>query len=190
MKKVLIVLRQPPIVNGNQPMEPKSFKRAQLNLVGFSFYGDPLRLSPGWTEENEIGRLWSRFMAYAEQYREQMGAIVTNPGIAYEVHIYNDDTMATGVFEVFVGVELADTAQAPIDTVIKVLPETQYAVFTIQGQAIVGDWPLSIYQEWLPQSDYELAHEFHIQYHDGSFKGFDRLDESSLDVYVPVKRRS
>lgn len=171
-------------------MEPRFITREQLKLVGFSFYGDPFRLSPGWTEENEIGRLWNRFMAYEEQHREQMATCVVHPGIAYEVHIYNDDTAVTGVYEVFVGVELSDAALAPIDTVIKVLPATQYAVFTIRGEAIVGDWPLAIYQEWLPNSDYEVAHEFHIQYHDGSFKGFDRLEESSLDVYVPVRLRS
>lgn len=171
-------------------MEPRLITHPQLKLVGFSFYGDPFRMSPGWTEENEIGRLWSRFMTYADQYQEQMAAFVVNPGISYEVHIYNDETAVTGIYEVFVGVELADVVLAPLDTVIKVLPATQYAVFTIRGQAIVGDWHLPIYQEWLPDSGYELAHSFHIQYHDGSFKGFDRLDESSLDVYVPVRLRS
>lgn len=171
-------------------MEPKIITQEQLSLIGFSFYGDPFRLSPGWTSENEIGRLWSRFMTYTETNREQMEAFVIHPGIAYEVHIYNETTMETGQFEVFVGVKLANIAQAPLDTVIKVLPAAQYAVFTIRGQQIVEDWPLAIYQEWLPNSAYESAHNFHIQYHDGSFKGFDQLDESSLDVYVPVKPRS
>ena len=171
-------------------MEPRIITREPLNLVGFSFYGDPFRLSPGWTEENEIGRLWARFMTYAQQHNEQFKSLVANPGISYEVHIYNEVTMATGVFEVFIGMELADAAQPLIDMVVKVLPATQYAVFTLRGEAIVGDWSLAIYQEWLPNSDYELAHDFHIQYHDGSFKGFDNLDESSLDVYVPVNPRS
>ncbi len=170
-------------------MEPRFITREQLKLVGFSFYGDPFRLSPGWTEENEIGRLWVRFMDFIQKHNEQMQSSVINPGIAYEVHIYNEQTLETGLFEVFVGVELADTAQPPLETVIKVLPATQYAVFTIHGEAIVGDWPQAIYQNWLPNSAYELAHNFHIQYHDGSFKGFDQLDESSLDVFVPVKPR-
>jgi len=171
-------------------MEPKFITLAQLNLVGFSFYGDPFRLSPGWSEENEIGRLWTRFMAYVEQYQERMKPVAANVGIAYEVHIYNEETITTGLFEVFVGVELADITRVPIDMVIKVLPSTQYAVFTLQGEAIVSDWPQGIYQEWLPNSKYELAHDYHIQYHDGSFKGLDQLDVSSLDVYVPVKPHS
>ncbi len=73
----------------------------------------------------------------------------------------------------FVGVALADATLAPLDTVIKVLPATQYAVFTIRGQAIVGDWPLAIFTcgRYAHYSGYELAHTFHIQYHDGDFKG-------------------
>jgi len=170
-------------------MEPKIITQEQLTLVGFSFYGDPFRLSPGWTQENEIGRLWVRYGTYLEQHREQLTPLLVEQGISYEIHIYNEDTMATGLFEIFVGAQLVQSTQPPIDTVIKVLPATQYAVFKLQGEIIMGDWPQEIYQGWMPNSGYESAHNFHIQYHDGSFKGFDRLDESSLDVYVPVKPR-
>lgn len=178
-----------PTTNQDELMEPKIIMQERLNLVGFSFYGDPFRLSPGWTQENEIGRLWVRYGTYLEQHREQLTPLLVAPGISYEVHIYNEDTMATGLFEIFVGAQLVESAQPPIDTVIKVLPATQYAVFRLQGEIIMGDWPQEIYQGWMPDSGYESAHNFHIQYHDGSFKGFDRLDESSLDVYVPVKPR-
>lgn len=171
-------------------MEPTFITRDRLQLVGFTFYGDPFRLSPGWTEENEIGRLWTRFINYAQQQGEHWAQTVVNPRLSYEVHVYDSNTMTTGEFEVFVGSELAPDTRPPLETIIKVLPATQYAVFTLRGQIIVGDWPKLIYEEWLPNSAFELAHEFHIQYHDGSFKGFDRLDESSLDVYVPIKQQA
>ena len=45
-------------------MEPRLVEADRITLVGFSFFGDPFRMSAGWTEENEIGRLWKRFMAY------------------------------------------------------------------------------------------------------------------------------
>lgn len=171
-------------------MEPRFVNREQIRLLGFSFFGDPLRLSPGWTEENEIGRLWQRFMAYAAQNGAALKPALAQPGVAYEVHVYNEETQTTGNFEVFVGVELADIDLAPLDVVVKVLPATTYAVFTLVGEAIVGDWPQQIYGQWLPDSGYELAHPFHVQYHDGRFKGLDRLAESSLDVYVPVRSRA
>lgn len=171
-------------------MEPTFVTKEKIMLMGFSFFGDPLRLSPGWTEENEISRLWQRFMAYMQQHGAALQSTLAQPGVAYEVHVYNEETRATGNFEVFVGVELADVALAPLDVVVKVLPAVTYAVFTVAGEAIVGDWPQQIYGEWLPESGYEIAHEFHIQYHDGRFKGLDRLAESSLDVYVPVRPRT
>ena len=42
-------------------MEPRIVESERIILVGFSFFGDPFALSAGWTEENEIGRLWQRF---------------------------------------------------------------------------------------------------------------------------------
>lgn len=168
-------------------MTPQIIHKGQIWLAGFSYYGDPFRLSPGWTEENEIGRLWQRFMAYMLSLDEASRAFIAQPNIAYEVHVYNEETRSSGLFEVFVGVELAKAALLPLELVMKALPATTYAVFTLRGQEIVGDWPLMMYEEWLPTSGYELASQYHIQYHDGSFKGFDRLDESSLDVYLPVR---
>ena len=44
-------------------MEPTMIEKRQMMLLGFSFFGDPFKISGGWTEENEIGRLWKRFMA-------------------------------------------------------------------------------------------------------------------------------
>ena len=44
-------------------MEPTIIERDKIILVGFSFFGDPFQAGE-WTEENEIGRLWNRFMAY------------------------------------------------------------------------------------------------------------------------------
>ncbi|GEM_PF-3859724 len=41
-------------------MEPTIRELDQIILVGFSFFGDPFAESSGWTEENEIGRLWNR----------------------------------------------------------------------------------------------------------------------------------
>ena len=45
-------------------------------LVGLSFFGDPFKSSAGWTEENEIGRLWVRFMAFLEDQGARIQYIV------------------------------------------------------------------------------------------------------------------
>ena len=76
-------------------MKPQLVDRDQIILVGFSFFGDPFKFSGGWTEENEIGRLWVRFMAYWEQHGSEVRHLV-DPDVMYEVHVEHPETAQTG----------------------------------------------------------------------------------------------
>jgi predicted transcriptional regulator YdeE len=167
-------------------MEPTIVKRNQIILVGFSFFGDPFASSDGWTEENEIGRLWNRFMAYMAQHSERIKHI-TNPEVWYEVHIWHEETAAKGHFEVFVGAEVEQLENVPIEVSVKMLPPIKYAVFTLKGKQIVSDWSRTIYSEWMPGSGYQEAYAYMFQLYDQRFKGLENLDASALDVYIPVK---
>ncbi len=168
-------------------MEAIIVERGQIVLVGFTFFGDPFAASEGWTEENEIGRLWQRFMAYMAQ-RGDCVKHIENPMVCYEVHIMHEDTDEKGHIEVFVGMEVARLEDVPVQLAVKMLPATMYAVFTLEGEQITSDWPRMIYQEWMPESGYESAHSFMFQLYDQRFKGMDQLDASALDAYVPIKR--
>ncbi len=153
-------------------------------LGGMSFFGDPFSISAEWTEENEIGRLWNRFIAYL--MKEDWDLLSTEDRTMYEVHTEHDETDQKGNFEVFVGKEVDTLDKVPVELLVKVLPASTYAVFTLKGADITSDWPRAVYQEWLPASDYRLAHPFGFQLYDERFKGMDKLKESTLDVYVPV----
>jgi predicted transcriptional regulator YdeE len=105
-----------------------------------------------------------------------------------EVHIYGPDALEVGEWEVFVGIEVEKLSHVPLELVAKVLPASSYAVFTVEGEEIAGDWSQQIYAELLPDSGYEPAGAFAFQYYDERFKGVDNLSESVLDVFVPVVR--
>jgi predicted transcriptional regulator YdeE len=167
-------------------MEPKIIDRGQIILVGFNFFGDPFKLSGGWTEENEIGRLWQRFMAYFAQERQHFKHIVS-AAVFYELHVEHAETRRTGEFEVFVGLEVSQLADVPVELSIKILPPTTYAVFTLIGTQITSDWPRLI-EAWLSQTDYRRAGDYGFQYYDERFKDMQHIEESVLDVYVPVER--
>jgi AraC family transcriptional regulator len=167
-------------------MEPKIVDRAQIMLVGFSFFGDPFKLSGGWTEENEIGRLWQRFMAYLTEHADQLKHLKREAG-SYELHIEHAETRRTGEYEVFVGLEIARLEDVPAQLSVKILPPIAYAVFTLAGQQIFSDWSKLI-EEWLSRSGYQRAYDFGFEFYDERFKGLQQIDESVLDVYVPVKR--
>jgi predicted transcriptional regulator YdeE len=167
-------------------MEPTRIEERAYTLAGFSFFGDPFRLSGGWTEENEIGRLWQRFMAYLESAASHLEGLFVEE-VAFEVHIYHQETLQTGEFEVFVGMEVQDLDGIPIELSIKILPPVTYAVFTLVGEQITADWSSLIYTGWLPESGYELVADYGIQRYDERYKGVDRTAESVLEFHVPVR---
>ena len=167
-------------------MEPIIIEKNKIILLGFSFCGDPFRFSGEWTEENEIGRLWKRFFAYLMNNAEKLKNI-RDDRVAYEVHIQNEETTNKGIFEVFVGVEIEDLNDVPYDAVIKILPVAKYAVFKLKGKAIMEDWQSLIFEGWLANSGYDSAHNFGFQLYDERFKGMGNLEESEVDVYIPIK---
>lgn len=170
-------------------MEPIAIiEKGQIILVGFSFFGDPFSMSAEWTEENEIGRLCHRFMAYLAKNQDGIKHIVNNE-VAYEVHVEHEETKSKGHSEVFVGIEVEQLEDVPVDVLIKILPPTTYAVFTLKGQQITSDWPKMIGQ-WMSRAGYQQAYKYGFQLYDQRFKGVDKIDESELDVYVPVKRKT
>ena len=165
-------------------MKPRIVDREEIILLGFSFFGDPFAESAGWTAENEIGRLSTRFMAYLAENGPRLQHVVS-PTYFYEVHIYGEESESIGHFEVFVGIEVEQARDVPVEALIKLLPAARYAVFTLEGEQITSDWPLAI-SDTLDQLGYVYAFGYSFQLYDERFKGLDRLDESALDVYVPV----
>ena len=158
-------------------------------LAGVSFFGNPFETKDPWSEENEIGKLWHRFIAFMQQNPSEFKQIAVAEDVFYEVHLTHPNTKVAGEFEVFVGVAVEQVEELPLALVAKVLPPTEYAVFTIEGEDINGDWPHKIYKEWMPQAGYSSAFAFNFQYYDHRFKGLDKLADSMIDVYVPVTKR-
>jgi len=167
-------------------MEPRVIEKGQMLLLGSSFFGDPFRISGGWTEENEIGRLWNRFIVYLTAHRDCIQH-VTSDAVMYEVHIQHGKTPRTGEYEVFVGIEVEKLEDVPVQMSAKILPPTAYAVFTLRGEQITSDWQKMIV-DWMLQSGYESAYSYGLQRYDERFKGLDRIEESVLEAYVPVRR--
>lgn len=169
--------------------EPRILDLPPALLAGFSFYGDPFAARDPWSEENEIGLLWARLMAYLDAHAEVLAGPERAAGVMFEVHIPHAETAVTGRYEVFTGLPVPDPGGVPVELLLKRLPGGLHAVFTLQGAAISGDWHRLIYHDWLPTSGYEAAHSYGFQRYDARFLGLERLEESSLDVYIPVRLR-
>ena len=171
-------------------MEPTAIiQKPVMFLAGMSFFGDPFTMSAEWTEENEIGRLWNRFFAYLKRdpSHSDEAFCFQNSGVSYEAWIEHAETAPKGQVEVFVGMEVESVASLPVELLVKVFPVATYAVFTLQGEAIMSDWNHGV-QQWMAAAGYQQAYPYGLQVYDERFKGLDKVEESELDAYVPVKR--
>jgi predicted transcriptional regulator YdeE len=169
--------------------EPRFIESGRLLIAGFSFFGDPFRQAAGWDEDNEIGILWKRWIAYFQRSYAQIPHLL-QPDTMYEIHIEHEETQEKGVYEIFAGVEVGTLDSLPPQVLVKVLPATTYAVFFLRGAEITGDWTQEIYARWLSASEYESTGQYMIQRYGPRFLGMDRLEESVLDVLIPVEPRS
>ena len=150
------------------------------------FYGAPFTKAGGWSEQNEIGQLWQRFTSFCEKNEGKI-KWVTDGG--YEVWIRLDEPEGSKNKYIFVGGDVESAQDLPLELVAKVMPKTQYAVFTLKGKEIKSDWSSKIYKEWLPESGYKEAYNFLIEYYDPKrFKEMDNED-SELDIYVPITKK-
>jgi AraC family transcriptional regulator len=162
-------------------------KRERIILAGCSFYGDPFTSSAGWTEENEIGRLWNRFMGNLQKSKEPISKLLQNKEW-FEVWIENEESRKKGFFEIFIGTNVNSIDDVPYDLQIKILPATKYAVFTVKGEKIKSDWAYQQYKIGLEKNKFKKSkNDFCIELYDERFKGVDKISESELDYYFPIE---
>jgi AraC family transcriptional regulator len=166
-------------------MKPKILDKRKIILVGMDFYGNPYHEAGGWSTQNAIGQLWTRFNKFYTKKKGLIKHLVSDAG--YELWIDFEEEDGTKNNYIFVGVEVEKLDELPIELVARILPETKYAIFTLKGDEIKSDWPSRIHTQWLPEASLTQSSTYIIEYYDSQrFKGLDSVD-SELDIYVPVK---
>jgi len=114
-----------------------------------------------------------------------------NKDTHYEVHIWNQEHWKeTGNFEVFVGAEVENLKDMPLELDGKALPKTHYARLTVKGDEI-KTWESKL-ADVLPSDKYPQAKfngmQFIIQCYDERFKGLDRMEESEMEILIPLEK--
>jgi len=169
-------------------MEPKIIEQGQTTIVGMVYYGNPFHDVGAAPEQNEIGKLWGRFNTYLEGNRPAFKHPVDTK-VEWELHIGTDEYEETKEYFVMVGIEVSQIEDLPPPIFAKVFPAGQFAVFTLRGKEMTGNWGKAIYQEWLPSSAYGEAYSCTFErYDDAHFKGWGD-PESEVEIWVPVKAK-
>ncbi len=154
-------------------MEPKIVQKTEILLVGMVVYDEP--------SSGEFGRVWHRFMQHEAEL----------PGVSpatdhYGVEFYTPDMEQTHKWFYMACAQVNNLDVIPIRMVAKRLPASTYAVYTVKGGLKnLGAGFRYVYDTWLPNSDYQVAHPYDFElYQDGRFKGDE--EDSEVDIYIPV----
>ena len=155
-------------------MEPKFVTKPALMLVGMRYVGK--------NQHNEIGEMWGRFNPFIHQLASQpIQATYGWCGMP-------EDPVEEGAFEYVAAVETTRADQLPDWAVVRMVPESTYAVFPHRGaHAGLMDTYHEIYQTWLPQSGYESAAPFDMEVYTDEFHDF--APDSVMYIYLPVKKK-
>ncbi|MGD2157252.1 MAG: GyrI-like domain-containing protein [Anaerolineales bacterium] len=177
-------------------MKPQIIQREQMTFLGLEYYG-PLS-GEGWSAGNAVGQLWQRYGVIWDKRKDVVEGKVIKPEFGYELMIWNENEFQdTKNFYIFVGAEIdpGQLTDLPLEMVVRVLPASTYASFTVKGENITK-WEDKFYKEWLPVSGYQLAYfnDYNLQiqaYEAGRFKGLgDLIEQSEVDVLIPIEKTS
>lgn len=171
-------------------MNYELLERDKMKLIGLTRRGSILEDEQSF--QKEIEELWGKLSDFCVNRWPSIGEKVINPEMSYEVQVWNEEELnQNGRLEVFVGFQIEDVNDVPVDLVSKTLPSTKYISFELQGNEI-RTWEEDILQDWIPDSDYWVRsfdeYLYHVQcFHEEEYKGIDNLEESQLTVLVPVE---
>jgi len=170
-------------------MDIEIIDKGSLCLLGVDYYGPIESLQ---NDRTPIENLWERFAVFCKNRWYAIEDLVSNEDISFEVHMWNQEELEdTNYFMAFIGVEVEDIIKTPVELVGKIIPGGRYAKATLHGKEI-QEWERLVYEEWLEDSEYQVrlfgVYSLDYQRYDEKlFKGIDNLEDSELDVYIPIE---
>lgn len=158
----------------------------KLIIMGLDFYGDPFSIAGEWSQDNSIGLLWKMF-----HKRLQKSVYKSNTNVDHslycELHQFDEDFKLNGHYGLMVGVGLKALDEIPSDFVMKTLAENTYLELELQGHDITSDYYELAKECLLDYPEYQVDPSYMIQLYDDRFKGMDRVEESIITAWLPLK---
>jgi len=122
---------------------------------------------------------WQRFLPHLADVPRQVS------GTAYGVRCNSDDM---GNFDYVCGVEVTDFSRLPADWSRVRIPEQRYAVFSQHAHiSIIRSAWNSIWNKWLPESEYEVADAPDFERYGENFNSATGM--GGFEIWVPIKTR-
>lgn len=155
--------------------EPRIVTRGPMTVVGVTLFGSP--------EVTDLAQAWTLFGDVAGEL-----AWVRETKLVYGLQVYPPAFPHVFAYTYMACVELPAELEVPLRMFRKDIPAARYAVVEsedgVEGIAEAYRW---LYEEWLPESGYELAFPFDFEQYEGTGSGEDESEE--ISVWVPIVER-
>lgn len=133
---------------------------------------------------NKTAELWRGFMPRRREITNSIGADMFSVNIYSENYFVHFNPAAE--FEKWAAIPVTGLDAIPEGMETLTLPEGKYAVFHYKGAPENGAEVFKyIFQQWLPQSGYELDNRPHFEVLGEKYKN--GSEESEEEIWIPVK---
>lgn len=166
-------------MNKTPKIQPRIEVLPQKKLVGKS-----LRMS---LDNNKTAELWRSFMPERKTIANTVNTAFLSIQV-YDTSLDFKNFNAQTEFTKCAMIEVSDFEKIPKNMETRTLEGGLYAVFIHKGMA--KDFPKTsqyIFQEWLPNSKYELAQRAHFELLEADYNPMDENAEE--EVWIPIKKR-
>jgi AraC family transcriptional regulator len=130
---------------------------------------------------NRTSELWQIFMFQRKEIQNAIGTDLFNVQNYGSINPFEDFNPEV-VFEKWASVEVTDFNSIPEGMEAFTLQEGLYAVFDYKGNS--PEIFQYIFQKWLPNSGYELAHRPHFEVLGEKYKNND--PDSEEEIWIPI----
>ncbi|MFN4152786.1 MAG: GyrI-like domain-containing protein [Candidatus Sericytochromatia bacterium] len=153
-------------------MEPKFIKKDKTILVGLLNIAD---------KNSNFGEFWDKFFSELNNISNR-----SDYKVCYGLEAYPPEFQETDLFYYMPCVEIKNIDIVPNNMFIKVLPESEYAVFKVKGLQNISKTFHYVFHHWLPNSGYKMSGAYDFEYYDERFDS--NNENSEIDLYIPIKK--
>jgi predicted transcriptional regulator YdeE len=156
--------------------EPRIVTLGRLTVVGVTLFGNP--------ERTDLAQAWTLFGDVADEL-----SWVREAKRVYGVQVYPPAFPHVFAYTYMACVELPAGVEVPLRMFRKDIPAARYAVVeSPDGVEGIAEAYRYLYDEWLPESPYELAFPYDFEQYEG-VGGAGDDDAEEITVWVPIIER-
>jgi len=136
---------------------------------------------------NKTMELWQKFMPKRKKNAKPAGAAL------YSVELYNDveffkNFNPTQEFEKWAAIKVSEFTSIPDEMKTLIIPKGAYAVFHYKGKPSEAQKTYQhIYEQWIPNSEYELDNRPHFALMGEKYKG--EHPDSEEEIWIPIRKK-